>query len=72
MSTRLSQTIESLHEMQSVDLRGADIDDDGVNLLANALKENTTVTKIDLREITIGDEGASVLAQTLKVNTSVT
>jgi hypothetical protein len=43
-----SQTIESLHEMQIVDLEGANIGDDGVETLANALKENTTVTNIDL------------------------
>jgi hypothetical protein len=46
MSTRLSQTMESLHEMQSVDLGGAGIDSDGVMTLANALKENSTVTEI--------------------------
>jgi hypothetical protein len=48
MSTRLSQTIESLHEMQRVDLSHARIGDDGVETLANALKENTTVTEINL------------------------
>jgi hypothetical protein len=47
MSTRLSHTIESLHEMQSVDLEGADIDNDAVETLADALKLNTSVTKID-------------------------
>jgi hypothetical protein len=48
MSTRLSQTIESLHEMQRVELQYAGIGDDGVKTLAEALKANTTVTSIDL------------------------
>jgi Ran GTPase-activating protein (RanGAP) involved in mRNA processing and transport len=44
----------------------------GVKTLANALKENTTVTEINLSHNQIRDEGASALADALKVNTSVT
>jgi hypothetical protein len=43
MSTRLSETIASLHETQSVDLENANIDDEGASALADALKENTSV-----------------------------
>jgi hypothetical protein len=72
MSSRLSQTLESLHEMQSVNLQGAGIGVDCVLSLANALKENTTVTKITLTYTNngINDEGAAALADALKVNKS--
>jgi hypothetical protein len=43
MSTRLSETIASLHEMQSVDLEEARIDAEGAAALADALKENMSV-----------------------------
>jgi Ran GTPase-activating protein (RanGAP) involved in mRNA processing and transport len=72
MSTRLSQTMESLHEMQSVNLAKAGIDNDSIRMLANALKENKSVTKIDLRANKIGAKGASALADALKVNKTVT
>jgi Ran GTPase-activating protein (RanGAP) involved in mRNA processing and transport len=72
MSTRLSKTMESLHEMQSVNLAKAGIDNDGVRMLANALKQNKTVIQIDLRVNRIGAEGASALADALKVNKLVT
>jgi Ran GTPase-activating protein (RanGAP) involved in mRNA processing and transport len=39
--------------------------------LADALKENASLTKIDLWGKKIGDEGAAALADALKVNTSV-
>jgi Ran GTPase-activating protein (RanGAP) involved in mRNA processing and transport len=64
--------MESLHELQIVDLAYADIDNDGVTTLANALKDNTTVKKINLYDNDISDEGAAALADALKVNTSVT
>jgi hypothetical protein len=38
MSTRLSETIASLHEMRSVDLVIANIDAEGASALADALK----------------------------------
>jgi Ran GTPase-activating protein (RanGAP) involved in mRNA processing and transport len=72
MLTRLSQTMESLHEMESVKLGAANIDNDGVRALANALKENTTVKAIYLDNNVIGAEGASTLADAIKVNTTVT
>jgi hypothetical protein len=72
MSTRLSQTIELLHEMQSVDMGEGGNDDDGVKTLANALKENTTVTEISIFHNEIGAKGAAALADALEVNTSVT
>jgi Ran GTPase-activating protein (RanGAP) involved in mRNA processing and transport len=70
MSTRLSETIASLHETRIDDLKRAGIDAEGVAALADALKVNTTVTMIDLRHNGIGVEGASALADALKINTS--
>jgi len=72
MSTRLSQTMASLHEMQIVALEGAAIGNDGVETLANALNENTSVTEIDLKQNNISVEGASRLADALKESTTVT
>ncbi len=40
--------------------------------IADALKENITVTKLDLSFSNIGDEGAKAIAEALKVNTTVT
>ena len=53
-------------KLKSVDLGGAGIDNDGVTTLANALKENTTVTKINLDGNDISDEGTAALADALK------
>jgi hypothetical protein len=64
--------MESLHEMQIVDLYAADIGDDGVKTLSNALEENTTVTEINLGWNGIGDEGVSALAKALEENSTVT
>jgi Ran GTPase-activating protein (RanGAP) involved in mRNA processing and transport len=72
MSTHLSQTMESLHEMQSVDLQYSSIDDDGAIAVADALKMNTSVTKINLSWNKFSDEGATALAGALRVNTTVT
>jgi hypothetical protein len=78
MSTRLSETIASLHETRSVDLsrgypyREDPIDAEGAIALADALKENKLVTDVNLSWNEIGAEGASALADALKVNTSVT
>jgi Ran GTPase-activating protein (RanGAP) involved in mRNA processing and transport len=71
MSTRLSETIASLHETQTVDLEEADIDAEGAAALADALKENTSVANLNLEDNAIGAQGASALADALKVNTSV-
>jgi hypothetical protein len=72
MSIRISRTIASLHETQSVDLSWEYIDSEGASALADALKANISVTKLHLRGNSIGDEGASALADALKANTSVT
>jgi hypothetical protein len=64
--------MESLHELQLVDLAGAWVDNDDVQTLANALKENMTVTVVNLCDNEIGAEGASALADALKENTTVT
>jgi hypothetical protein len=64
MSTRFSRTIKSLHETQSVDVQRARIDNDKAEMLAIALKENTTVTNINLRQNQIGDEGATAKSVT--------
>jgi hypothetical protein len=72
MSTRLSETIASLHETSSVELSNANIDAEGAAVLANALKVNTSVTTINLWNNAIGAEGAAALADALKVNMLVT
>jgi hypothetical protein len=72
MSTRVSETIVSLHDTRSVDLEGANIDAEGAAALAEALKGNTSVTSINIENNRIGAEGASALANALKENTSVT
>jgi hypothetical protein len=72
MSTRVAETMASLHETQRVDLRYAGISDDGATTLANGLRENTSVTNIDFSYNDIDDEGAVALADALKFNTSVT
>jgi Ran GTPase-activating protein (RanGAP) involved in mRNA processing and transport len=66
MSTRLFETIASLHEAQVVDLKRANIDDEGAVALADALKANTSGTEIDISENQISDVGASALADALK------
>jgi hypothetical protein len=48
MSTRLSETIASLHETQSVDLMNPGVDAEGAVALADALKSNRSVTSINL------------------------
>jgi hypothetical protein len=58
MSSRLSETIASLHSTRSVDLKGAGIYAEGAAALADALKGNATVTGVDLRANEIGAEGA--------------
>jgi hypothetical protein len=60
MSTRLSETIASLHEIRSITLQVANIDDEGACTLANALKANKSVREIDLGGNGIGNEGASI------------
>jgi hypothetical protein len=72
LSMRLCNTIGLLEETKSVVLYEANIDDEDVCALADAVKANTTVTSIDLRLNGIGAEGASALADALLVNTSVT
>jgi Ran GTPase-activating protein (RanGAP) involved in mRNA processing and transport len=64
--------IASLHEIQSVELKNANIDAEGASALADALKANTSLTKIDIAANRIGNEGVSALADALKLNTSVT
>jgi hypothetical protein len=63
MSTRLSQTISSLHETRRVNLESASIDAEGASALANALKVTTSLTDINLCYNQIGAEGASSLAE---------
>jgi hypothetical protein len=50
MSSRLSETIASLHETRSVNLNLAGIDAEGAAALADALKANTSVTHITLED----------------------
>jgi hypothetical protein len=72
LSMRLCNTIGLLEETKSVVLYEANIDDEDVCALADAVRANTTVTSIDLRFNSISAEGASALADALLVNTSVT
>ena len=61
-----------LNLINSLNLAGNEISDDGVKAIAEALKENTSVTNLDLRYTKIGDDGAKAIAEALKKNTSVT
>jgi hypothetical protein len=72
MSMTLSETIASLHETQSVYLRNANLDAEGAVALADALAENTSMTKLNLIGNKFGANGASALADALKVNTALT
>jgi hypothetical protein len=68
MSSRLLNTIASLHETRSVDLSRKSppyddpIGDEGALALAVALKGNASVTEINLWGNSIGAEGALALA----------
>jgi hypothetical protein len=70
-SQSLVDTLASLHEMKSVDLRDEGLTAEEASMLAHALKTNTSVTSVDLEGNAIGTKGALALADTLKVNTSV-
>jgi len=52
-------------------LGDAFIGDDGVAVLCNALKTNSTIQELDLRGNSIRSDGAVALAQLLKVNTTL-
>ena len=52
----------------SLDLYDNNIGDEGATALAEALKENTTLTTLNLASNKIGDEGATALAEALKEN----
>jgi Ran GTPase-activating protein (RanGAP) involved in mRNA processing and transport len=72
MSSRLSETIASLHENRSVYLVNEEFGDVGAVAFADALKVNTTVKDIHLGGNEIGAEGAAALASALNVNKTVT
>ncbi len=48
------------------------LDDDGATFLADALRNNTTVTELTICDNWIGNAGALALAEMLKVNSSIT
>ena len=58
--------------INSLNLPGNKIGDDGAKAIAEALKENTSVTNLDLSSNAISDEGAKAIAEALKENTTIT
>jgi len=71
-----SQTIkllrEALEEFNSIHLVGNFIGDKGAKLIAEALKENKTLTWLNLCRNDIGDEGAKLIAEALRINKTLT
>ncbi len=55
----------------TIELTSSIIGDEGAQLLAKELMQNTTLTKLYLADNGIGDEGAKALAEALKVNTTL-
>ena len=55
---------------KKLQLSGMELGDARVRELAEALKENQTMTQIDLSINEIGDEGVGALAEALQVNQS--
>lgn len=58
--------------LEVLDLAGNRLGDEGVKVLARALKANDTVARLDLARNMIGNEGAMALADTLKANDVLT
>ena len=58
--------------INSLNLSGNEISDEGAKAISEALKVNTSVTNLDLSYATIGYEGAKAIAEALKVNTTIT
>jgi Ran GTPase-activating protein (RanGAP) involved in mRNA processing and transport len=71
----LLRTVQQLNEndpgLSSVDLKGIGLSDDGIGLLAEALKNNTQLTVLNLECNSIGVDGSRLLAEALKRNTTL-
>eukprot|EP00667_Euglena_gracilis_P029289 EG_transcript_38535 len=67
----LATALKDNTSLQSIDLSGNDIGDDGTAFLADALKGNTTLKEINLDQNVIGPEGAVHLNALLKGNTTL-
>ncbi|KJE93681.1 hypothetical protein CAOG_004436 [Capsaspora owczarzaki ATCC 30864] len=72
VSTRATIVEELKTNTRLTTLGVCNLDDAGLQEVAEALKANTTLTKIGLQNNQIGDAGARAIAETLKVNTTLT
>lgn len=62
----LSSLFEVNDKVEHVELKNNDIDDEGANIIAQSLLNNTTLKTLDLRWNHIGDDGAASLLNMMK------
>ena len=67
---RINELVD--HDATTWDLNFQELNNDDVTLLAEALKENDTLTSLNLSNNEIGHEEAIALAQVLRVNDTLT
>ncbi|CAF3774509.1 unnamed protein product [Adineta steineri] len=75
VSQRFNQILNSYpryHALNTLDLRSNEIKENGIQHLADALRNNTTLIELTLYGIKFGEKGAQHIADSMRHNTTLT